>query len=238
MTLVDRDAEVAEAFADIARRLQRVGSREDTWQEIVDLAGGLLPEFEHAAISLVRRDGRIDTPASSDDVGRAVDKIQYDTEEGPCLSAIRDQDVYLTGDLSKEDRWPTFSERAVRETGIHSMLSLRLFVDADCLGALNLYSKSSDAFDQRAQSYGKVLAAHAAVAMSAADEHELASQLTSALESNRDIGVAVGIMMIQSKTDRVGAFALLSEASQRMNVKLRDLAARIVAGAEQSRGGT
>ena len=236
MKLVDRDAEVAQAFADIARRLQKMGNREDTWQQIVELAGGLLPEFEHAAISLVRRDGGIDTPASSDVVGRVVDKIQYETGEGPCLSAIRRDELYITGDLGKEDRWPKFSQRAVRETGIRSMLSLRLFVEEDSLGALNLYSTAVDAFDERAQAYGKVLAAHAAIAMSAADEHELAGQLTAALESNREIGVAVGIMMIQSKTNRVGAFGMLSEASQRMNVKLRDLAARIVAGAEQSRG--
>jgi AmiR/NasT family two-component response regulator len=110
-------------------------------------------------------------------------------------------------------------------------------VQEDSLGALNLYSKRTNAFDERAQAYGQVLAAHGAIAMSAADEHLVAEQLTSALESNREIGVAVGILMIQSNTDRVGAFRILSEASQRMNVKLRDLAARIIAGAEQSRSG-
>jgi len=229
--------DTAEIFADMARRLQRVGSREETWQQIVDLASGLLPEFEHAAISIVHNDGRIDTPASSDDVGRAVDMIEYEAGEGPCLSAIRDEEVYLTGDLAKEARWPKFSQRAVQETGIRSMLSLQLFVQEGSLGALNLYSQTVDAFDERAIAYGKVLAAHAAIAMSAADEHELADQMTSALESNRDIGVAVGIMMIQSKTNRAGAFGILTEASQRMNVKLRDLATRIIVGAEQSRGG-
>jgi transcriptional regulator with GAF, ATPase, and Fis domain len=232
----DRDAEVAAAFADIARKLQRVPSREGTWQQIVDLAGDLLPEFEHAAISLVRHDGRIDTPASSDDVGRLVDQIQYETGQGPCLSAIREKDVFVTGDLGNETRWPAFCHRAVQETGINSMLSLRLFVQEDSLGALNLYSKRTNAFDERAQAYGQVLAAHGAIAMSAADEHLVAEQLASALESNREIGVAVGILMIQSNTNRVGAFGILSEASQRMNVKLRDLAARIIAGAEQSSG--
>src|SRR3954453_18921648 len=65
----EREAELAQAFADIARQLQAQDSREQTWQQIVQMAGDLLPAFEHAAISLVHRDGRIDTVASSDEVG-------------------------------------------------------------------------------------------------------------------------------------------------------------------------
>jgi transcriptional regulator with GAF, ATPase, and Fis domain len=230
-----READVAETFADMARTMQGAETRQETWQQLVDLAGDLLPEFEHAAISLVRQGGRIETVASSDEVGTTVDELQYETREGPCLSAIRERDMYLTGDLAAERRWPAFSQRAVAETGVRSMLCFRLFVQEDALGALNLYNQDNDAFDERAQAFGAVLAAHGAIAMSAADEHEHAEHLEKALESSREIGVAVGIVMAQSRTDRAGAFQILSVASQRMNVKLRDIAARIVEGTERSR---
>ena len=81
----------------------------------------------------MHRDGRIDTVAASDDAGGIVDRIQYETGQGPCLSAIRKDPVYLTGDLAGEGRWRQFSGRAVAETGVHSMLSLRLFIGEDAL---------------------------------------------------------------------------------------------------------
>ena len=225
----EREAELAEAFADIARQLQAQNSREETWQKIIDLSHDFLPEFEHAAISLVHGNGRVDTVAATDDVPRVVDRIQYETGEGPCLSAIREENLYVTGDLGNEDRWPKFTARTVDETGIRSMLSFQLFVDDEVLGALNLYNHRVDAFDERAQAFGGVLAAHAAIAMSAANAQDEAEQLETALASSREIGTALGILMVQGKVTRDRAFQILSTGSQRTNVKLRELAARIVA---------
>jgi transcriptional regulator with GAF, ATPase, and Fis domain len=232
--IADRDVELAQRFADIARQIEAQGDRETTWQRIVDMASDVLPVFEHAAVSLVHPKGGIDTPAATGEVPRRVDALQYETGEGPCLSAIREHDVFVTGDLGCEERWPRFSRRAVDETGIRSMLAFRLFLEEETLGALNLYSTRTDAFDERARALGAVLAAHAAVAMSAATGQEQTEQLEAALTSSREIGMALGIVMTQSRLDRAGAFRALSQASQRMNVKLRDLAAAIVTGHEAS----
>src|SRR4051795_3565530 len=54
---------------------------------------------------------------------------------------------FITGDLLAERRWPQFSLRAHQETGVTSILSIRLFVQHDTMGALNLYSTQPDAFD-------------------------------------------------------------------------------------------
>jgi len=230
----NRDVELAQTFADIARQIQAQVNPATTWQCIVEMASDVLPVFEHAAVSLIRKHGGIDTPAATGDVPRLVDAIQYETGEGPCLSAIREQDMFVTGDLAGEERWPQFSQRAVQETGIHSMLAFQLFVEEENLGALNLYSRQIDAFDDHAQALGRVLAAHAAVAMSAATDQEHGEQLEMALTTSREIGIAVGILMNQSRLDRTAAFRCLSQASQRMNIKLHDLAAGIVAGHEQN----
>jgi hypothetical protein len=63
------------------------------------------------------------------------------------------------------------------------------------MGAVNLYSLYSRhpaAFDEHSCAVGTVLAAHAAIAMSAAREHERADQVEDALRSSREIGMAVG----------------------------------------------
>jgi hypothetical protein len=54
-----------------------------------------------------------------------------------------------------------------------------------------------------------------------------AANLDVALESNREIGVAIGVLMSQHKLTRQHAFDVLREASQRTHRKLRDVAADV-----------
>lgn len=77
-----------------------------------------------------------------------------------------------------------------------------------------------------------MLAAHAAVAMSAAQDEGAVGHLEAALEGSRVISTAVGILMVQTGSSRDRAFRLLAQSSQRSNVKVRTIAERIVAGQE------
>ena len=223
---------VASELAEVARLLEGESSPGETWQRIVLLAVQQLDHCEFAAISLVRPNNRVDTPAASDPITLKVDAIQYETGQGPCLDAIREAEVFTTGDLGSEVRWPDFANRAVAETGIRSMLSFRLFVQEDVLGALNLYSRQVDAFDDHDRVIGSLFAAHAALAMSSAEHRQHGEQMEAALDSSRVIGMAIGVLMVQSQVSRLRAFEILSAASQRENVKLRDLAETIVTGIE------
>ena len=232
MTRHGKVGSVAEDLASVARQLESETTPVQTWQRIVDLAVDKLDGCEMAAISLVHSFKRIDTPVYTDPLALRVDEIQYETRQGPCVDSIRDHEVVETPDLLADERWPQFGQRASEATGIRSMVGFRLFVREDTLGALNLYSTRVAAFDDDARQIGALFAAHAALAMANAAEHEHGENLESALESSRVIGVAVGILMEQSSVSRAAAFRILSLASQRSNVKLRDLAERIVASVE------
>ncbi len=172
-----------EEIADVARRLQAEATAQETLQKMVELAAGTIGGCDHAGVSIV--DGGVQTPAASDDVPRQVDRVQYEAGEGPCLDAIREHEVFQTDDLSAEDRWPSFSARAATETGVRSMLSFRLFLEHDTLGALNLYSKHPGAFDEESRRVGAVFAVHAAVALQAAREHERVETLKDDLQGSR-----------------------------------------------------
>jgi len=63
-------------------------------------------------------------------------------------------------------------------------------------------------------------------ALSQAEER--ASNLQKALASNRQIGVAMGVLMARQNLTEEQAFAVLREASQRGNRKLRDIADEVV----------
>jgi len=221
-------SDLAETFAEVARSLGAEGSVEGTMDRIVKLAVETIDGCDHAGISLVR--GRtVSTPAASDAVPTMVDTIQYEVGEGPCLDAIREHEVFGTDDLRQERRWPNFSARAVDRSGVLSMLCFRLFVEEDTMGALNLHSRTAAAFDADDHTVGAVFAAHAALALSAALKQE---QLEDALRSRDVIGQAKGILMAREQVTADEAFDMLRRASQRLNVKLRDVAGRIAAGDE------
>lgn len=219
-------------FGEVARLLASHESLEATLTRIVELAVEHLEACEFAGISLVEG-RRITSPASSNDIPRIVDKIQAEVDEGPCLDAIKDHHVFQTGDLSSEERWPRFAHRAHAETGVRSVLSIRLFVEEHTMGALNLYSTKPDAFDDTDVAFATVFAAHAAVAMSASHRED---NLQRKADSRELIGRAKGILMARSHVDDDAAFEMLRRASQRENVKLTTVAERVSAtGAAEPR---
>ncbi len=133
--------------------------------------------------------------------------------------------MFVTGALSQEARWPEFSRRAHEETGVQSILAMRLFASEDTMGALNLYSTQAAAFDDQDIVTGSVFAAHAAVALTNAKRE---AQLQDKAATRDVIGMAKGIIMSRQHVSDDEAFAILRRASQRMNVKLRELADRVV----------
>jgi transcriptional regulator with GAF, ATPase, and Fis domain len=222
------DGGLAEVFADIARQLQAQDSSGKVQDRISRAAVDTVDGCDHAAISLVHRRGAIETVSATDDVPLRVDAIQYEVGQGPCLGAITEHQVFQVDDLAEDPRWPPFSRRAAEETGVRSMLSFRLFVATSTFGALNLYSRKRKAFDEHACAVGSILAAHAAIAMQAAREQHRAEHLGQAVESNREIGMAMGVIMALRGLPRDEAFTLLRRASQHLNRKLRDVAAEVV----------
>lgn len=223
-----REIELAETFAAVARALLAEPTLDATLHRIVMSAVETIDGCQSAGISLISR-RKVTTPAASDETPLRVDAIQYETGEGPCLSAIRDHEVFCTDDLASEDRWPAFSARTAEETGVHSMLAFRLFAEEDTMGALNLYSTTPAAFRRDAQVIGSVFAAHAAVALSNAREVD---GLQKALDSRALIEQAKGIIMFSTGRTSEEAFQLLAEQSQALNEKVRDVAAGIVDGAQ------
>jgi AmiR/NasT family two-component response regulator len=108
------------------------------------------------------------------------------------------------------------------------MLSHRIFVDGDTMGALNLYSLHVEAFDDAKQLMGDVFATHAAVAMRAARAEERARHLDVALHSNRRIGTAMGILMALHHWSEEEAFDALRRYSQDHNERLASVAEHVV----------
>ena len=115
------------------------------------------------------------------------------------------------------------------EARVTSALSYRLTVldDPGTTATLNIYSEQSDAFDEASVNTGRMLATHCSWLVSAMLARDRADNLARALQSNREIGVAMGILMQRHRLTREQAIHTLRVASQEANRKLADIATEV-----------
>ena len=218
---------LADLFDRLGRELSSLSSIDAVLRTITERALAAIPSAEHAAISR-GRNGRFETVMPSSDLPPRVDQVQYELRSGPCVDAILEDTAFRTGNLRDEERWPEFGRRVADQFGVHSMLSVRMFLEGDdLLAGLNLYSGKIDAFDRSDQTTATLLATHGALALSAAARREKIGNLELALQSNRRIGTAIGILMASHRLTDQQAFDLLRIASQSTHRKLADIAEQV-----------
>jgi GAF domain-containing protein len=169
----------------------------------------------------------------------AADERQYADGDGPCLQSMWQGVVVRVDDFSTEGRFGAYPEHC-SAIGLRSSLSLPLVVGERSRGALNLYSGEPHAFGADDEATAGRWAAQATgaltVALLLADSEARADSLAAGLDTRTVIGTAVGLLMAQERCTSDQAFDLLKLASQRRNVKLRDVAAGIVAAHEAKVG--
>lgn len=218
---------VAESFAALARLLHEHAGMPDVCQAICDAAPQLVPGVDHASI-MVNDRGTYRTLASSDAVGAAVDRLEREVGEGPCVDAIEHEAYQLDADIQTQSAWPALAARVLAETPVRGLAGYRLLVDGRKTGALNLFSDTPGALDAAAADQGAVLAAFASVALGSSAHQEQARTLAAGLESNREIGTAIGLLMAAHAITAQEAFETLRSASSRLNRKLAVVAREIV----------
>jgi hypothetical protein len=225
----DETLAMAADFANAASSLFAAGSLERTFAQIIEIAIGTIEGCEYAGILLVEGDT---TPTSihTDPFIAEVDTLQLVLGEGPSLDASAQQLTFYVSEFVGEDRWPYFGPEAAKR-GLRSQLALPLLAGGT-RGSLNLYACYPQAFGVLDRARGLLLASIAAVASSTArtheDEERRAANLHAALASRELIGQAQGILIERERITSDQAFAILRRASQHLNVKLHEVAQRLV----------
>ena len=223
--LTDGDAvELAAGMAAAALVLKEPESVEDALARLAVVALSIIPGAEQCGISVAARKS-VSTVASTDGMVDRLDELQYDLGEGPCLDAIRHHTSVVVDDMRAETRWPRFAPPAA-EAGCLSQMGIEIFCASGRVGGLNLYSTQPSAFDEQTRQAATLLAIHTSVVMG---KMIAVDDVHHALQTRQMIGQAVGIVMCRYAVDERAAFAYLGRVSQHSNVKLHQVAARIVA---------
>ena len=223
----------SEALASITRFLVTDVSLGDVLLQVAQATVDAMPKAEMAGITMGSEDGKPVTGVFTDPDSPEIDAAQYESGNGPCLDAWRTKRVVRVDDMVEAtDRYPEFS-KAAQAHGVFSTLSLPLVAGSQGIGALNLYAHAPDSFSQEDELIGIELASSAAVVLANASAYrtayELGQNLSEAMKSRAVIEQAKGMLMARSeRLTPDDAFDLLRKASQRENVKLRDIAQRIV----------
>jgi GAF domain-containing protein len=227
-----RPADAAEALERLGQLSLRELSMDSLLQTVADLTKAVMPGNPESSVLLLVKD-RPTTVVSTGELATALDERQYERGHGPCLHAARTGEITEISDTRADDRWPDYLPRAV-EWGNLSSLSIPLAIDPDAqvTGALNIYARRVDAFDESSRAVATRFAPYAAVAAgnlyAYQSARQMADNLQIALESRAVIDQAKGILIERYKLTPDQAFQFLARASMTTNRKLRDIADELV----------
>jgi GAF domain-containing protein len=198
--------------------------------EVAALARESLPGRLETSVTLLTGD-HPSTVVFTGQLAQDLDESQYGRGHGPCLHAASEKEPVEITDMRTDSRWPGWSEYAAAH-GCLSSLSLPLPLHEQVSGALNIYARDAQTFDeesrefvQRFASYAAVVAGNMLVYESALDR---ARNLEAALDSRAVIDQAKGVLMERFKITADQAFQALARVSMETNTKVRDVAERFV----------
>jgi GAF domain-containing protein len=216
--------DLAQRMAELARSVAAPRDIDDVLSGVTATTVELLTGADTAGVLLVSKGGKFESLSGTSELIYEVDRLQEKYSAGPCVEAAINELVVRTGDFETETRWPQYSQE-VCKLGVRSSISFKLYTGDRTAGALNVFSRRPNSFDADCEVIGSILAAHAAAAILASRDSQ---QLQAALLSRDLIGQAKGILMERFDVDAVGAFEMLRKLSQQMNVRLAEIAQRVV----------
>lgn len=228
-----------DAFDQLAALLDQFEPVETVLSRLVQSVTATIPGTGSATVTILRG-GQARTAASSHGWAAELDDHQYAAEDGPCLEAARSGRLVRL-DTTEAERWPEYC-RAARDQQVAVAVGAPLLIDEDIAhtsAALNLTAPESQAFDPLDEALLELFTHALATAINHAYHHQqargLVDQLGHALDHRDTIGQAKGLLMARHHCGPDEAFKHLRNASQQANVKLHEVAARLVASETNSR---
>lgn len=231
------NAALGASMADIAALIASPAEEpEDVVDELLAIVVKILPSATAATLVERAPSAGLRAMAATDALGADTDAAQLACGHGTVPDAALRRRAAATHDLAHDPQWPG----GLSGDGVaRSAISVRLHVASDVL-VLSWYSATPHAFTREDLAVADTVAGFVQTALAGLAQRRRAHHLHKALMSNRRIGVAVGILMAHHRWTEEQAFTAMSQLSQRLNVKVIDIASEVtltgVLPADRSKG--
>ncbi len=220
---VDAARAHAAGFGLLAMDLHNAPGLDETVSRVLRFAHQVVP-CDFTGIMLRDDRNRYHPTGISDPRAAAAVELETITGEGPWRSQIPAPRSTLIQDTIDDPRWPQWGP-GVAGIGLRSLLSIRLSTARAELGFLNFCSTNPGRLAVADNAVAYLLACHAAIAIDSAQQ---TATLTEAIDARTVVGQAQGILMTQYGMNATQSFAVLRRYSQDANIKLRDVAHRVI----------
>jgi GAF domain-containing protein len=178
--------------------------------------------------------GRPATAAMTGTIALELDLVQYDSDDGPCLTSFHTADALRLDVIEHGDAFPHVAA-AARSVGVRAVLSVPAIWGGETVGTLNLYSRTRP-FDQSAMTIAAVLAAQVAIAVSRSPEFVAARAVVEEAQRNADdqsqIAFATGLLIGTQDCTVEQAEGLLRQAAEQDEQSIVQIAQRIIEGSQ------
>jgi GAF domain-containing protein len=193
-----------------------------------------------AAVTVVDERGKRSRAASNQAVEQA-DALQYEYDEGPCLTAWRTGELVRIDDTTTDGRWQRWNEAASR-MGVRSVLSAPLLAGGESIGAMKVYCERPLNYGPHDEHVMRLLAAQAAILLantqSMQEARRLSRQLTGALSSRDAVAQATGVLLARGAASHQDAFATLAASARRTARPIEDVARALLAAVSARNSGS
>ena len=222
--------ETVERLSRVTKLLKTQRTLPAQLEAVVGIVKRSVPSCDAAGIVLLV-DGEPTSVAVTDRITIEVDLVQYQTGEGPCLSALHDGDVVRIDILEKDIQFTRFAPGAI-DRGVRSVLSTPLDANGRTVGALNMYSMQANAFDARTSEAVRPMAEYAGQAIASSPLYayslDMVDGLVEDLESRAIIDRASGVLMATQEETGEDALGHLRNLAMRSGESMRTVAEWVI----------
>jgi GAF domain-containing protein len=195
----------------------------DAVAEVLDATG--------AGVSLGDDQGHLRFATATNELTTEVERVQQDSQQGPCHVAYTTNEALFVRDLSESTDWPQLSDAALR-AGLVSVAGIPMAFDGQAVGSLDIYHAQIRDWTDPDLTAARVLADIATGYVVHASELDRArrvnEQLQAALESRVLIEQAKGLLAGERGITVDQAFAILRTHARGRNASIRSIAEAVV----------
>jgi GAF domain-containing protein len=215
-----------EQLADVLHTQRTLGV---TLARIAEATTVSVPGCDAATIA-ISIGGRPATAAMTGTVALELDLVQYDHDDGPCLTSFRTASALRLDLYEQREAFPHVAI-AARQFGIRGVLSVPAIWGTETIATLNLYSRGGP-FDESAETVALVLAAQVVIAVSRSPEYVAARAVVEEAQRKTDdrseIALATGMLISSQDCTREQAEGLLRQAATDDEQTILQIARRII----------